>query len=97
MSENKYTREIFEGIHVDVYDVLRAFNVKDQAVGHAVKKLLCMGQRGHKNPEQDLTEAIQSLERALQDMPKEPVQQEFPFGRYPDMYLYTKLGGFSYE
>lgn len=71
---NKYTREITQtladedqgfSISVDVYDVLRAFNVTDPAIQHAIKKLLCTGIRGHKTSRQDLQEAIQSIERAL--------------------------------
>jgi hypothetical protein len=71
---NKYTRKITQtladedqgySISVDVYDVLRAFNVTDPAIQHAVKKLLCTGIRGHKDSSQDLEEAIQSIERAL--------------------------------
>jgi hypothetical protein len=71
---SKYTRKITQTladedqgftISVDVYDVLRAFNVTDPAIQHAVKKLLCTGIRGHKNSKQDLQEAIQSIERAL--------------------------------
>jgi hypothetical protein len=71
---SKYNRQITQTladedqgftIDVDVYDVLRAFNVTDPAIQHAVKKLLCTGIRGHKDSRQDLEEAIQSIERAL--------------------------------
>jgi hypothetical protein len=71
---NKYARQITQTladedqgftIDVDVYDVLRAFNVTDPAIQHAIKKLLCTGIRGHKDSRQDLEEAIQSIERAL--------------------------------
>ena len=37
---NKYMREIKPDVWVDVYDVLRAFNVTDAAFQHAIKKLL---------------------------------------------------------
>jgi hypothetical protein len=71
---SKYTREMTQTIsgedrgftiEVDVYDVLRAFKVTDPAVQHAVKKLLCSGNRGHKDRKQDLEEAVQSIERAI--------------------------------
>ena len=55
-----------EAIIVDVYDVLVAFKVTDPAVAHAVKKLLAMGQRGHKDKMTDLKEAHWQLERAMQ-------------------------------
>lgn len=53
---------------IDVYDVLRAWDVRDPAIQHAVKKLLQPGQRGSKSAVQDLREAIGSIERAIQLM-----------------------------
>ena len=49
---------------VDVYDVLVAFDVKNPALQHAIKKMLCTGIRGYKDFNQDIDEAIQALERA---------------------------------
>lgn len=53
-------------ISVDVYDVLLAFNVTCPAIQHALKKLLCPGQRGTKDAMQDLQEARFSIDRAMQ-------------------------------
>lgn len=61
---------------VDVYDALAAFRHDangqpltyqpgDDAVAHAVKKLLCPGQRGSKGRLQDLTEALVAVQRAI--------------------------------
>jgi hypothetical protein len=66
---NKYDRKVwdkYEDRHavVDVYRVLDAFQVTCPATAHAVKKLLCAGIRGHKDNEQDLAEAAQSIEEA---------------------------------
>ena len=63
---NKYAREIKPGVFVDVYDVLKAFNVTCPAMAHAVKKALAPGQRGHKDTLQDMREVIQSVERAIE-------------------------------
>jgi hypothetical protein len=63
---NKYAREIKPGVFVDVYDVLNAFVVDDQAIGHAIKKLLCPGQRGVKTATQDIKEAKASIERSIE-------------------------------
>lgn len=63
--KNKYAR-ICKGLPVDVYDVLRAFAVTNPATQHAIKKLLCAGLRGHKDKMQDLTEALKSIERAIE-------------------------------
>jgi hypothetical protein len=55
-----------KGVQIDVYDVLVAFNVANPAIQHAVKKLLCPGQRGAKNALQDLNEALVSIGRAIE-------------------------------
>ena len=57
---------MLKGVEVDVYDVLKAFDVKCPATQHAIKKLLKAGKRGHKDAQQDLTEAIESINRAKQ-------------------------------
>jgi hypothetical protein len=61
----KYPFEIMpDGLIVDVYDVLKAFDVTCPATQHAIKKMLMAGERGHKDKQTDLNEAIQSLQRA---------------------------------
>ena len=64
---SKYDREII-GIdgtvtRVDVYRVLDAFGVSDPATQHAIKKMLCMGLRGHKDYLTDLNDSIDSLQK----------------------------------
>ena len=49
--------------HIDVYRVLKSFEVHDPCVQHAVKKLLVAGGRGQKPEETDIDEAIASLQR----------------------------------
>lgn len=61
----KYQRKV-KGAVIDVYDVLEAFNVTCPARQHAIKKLLATGQRGHKDVETDLIEALSSVKRALE-------------------------------
>ena len=71
---NKYRKTIFgmdvatayNGIGVDVYEVLEAFQVQCPAVQHAIKKLLFPGARGSKSAIQDLEEARASIDRAIQ-------------------------------
>jgi hypothetical protein len=48
---------------VDVYHVLDLWDVKDQMVGHAIKKLLAAGTRGVKDGEKDIQEALDTLLR----------------------------------
>lgn len=52
--------------YVDVYDVLKAFDVTCPAMQHAIKKMLCSGTRGYKNAEKDKLEAIASIERSIE-------------------------------
>ena len=51
---------------IDVYRVLVLFGVTNPCLQHAVKKLLCAGQRGVKDQKQDVQEAIASLLRYLE-------------------------------
>ena len=70
VTANKYEREISDRYgnvcHVDVYDVLKAYDVTCSATQHAVKKLLCTGIRGHKDGVTDLIEAKDSITRAIE-------------------------------
>lgn len=63
--ENKYIREC-KGVKIDVYDVLLAFEVKNPALQHLIKKALCTGIRGHKNKKQDLQDILDSSRRAIE-------------------------------
>jgi hypothetical protein len=59
-----YFKPVAGFCEVDVYRVLRMFNVTDQAVGHAIKKLLVAGGRGAgKDVTRDVQEAIDTLTR----------------------------------
>lgn len=63
--ENKYKHRVGDtGLYIDVYDVIAVFGVNNAACQHAIKKILCTGQRGYKDFDQDISEAIQALERA---------------------------------
>lgn len=62
---NKYKRKV-PTLEIDVYDILKAFNVTNPATQHAIKKLLCAGDRGYKDKVQDLKEALASISRAIE-------------------------------
>jgi len=66
---NKYSRNIIglcgKTCQVDVYRVLEAFEVDSHAIAHSIKKLLAPGLRHAKTREQDLKEAIKSIEAEL--------------------------------
>ena len=77
-SGEKYIRRIYQTTNIeckdmdkvfikaDVYDVLSAFQVNSPPLQHAIKKLLCCGIRGKGDFLQDLKEAKDSVERAIE-------------------------------
>jgi hypothetical protein len=62
--DNKYLREIKSGVMVDVYDVLTAWDVRNPALQHLIKKALQAGNRGHKDLATDMQDIIDSAIRA---------------------------------
>lgn len=72
-SGNKYKRMIPQDAtgYSDVYDVLYGFGVTSHPRAHAIKKLLCAGNRGKGNEEQDISEAIDALQRDLDQIKRE--------------------------
>ena len=61
-----YHKNVAHLKYVDVYRVLILFCVTDPCLQHAIKKLLCAGNRGAKDKTQDVQEAISSLLRYLE-------------------------------
>jgi len=62
--DNKYVK-VIKGVEIDVYDILKAYD-PTHPIGHAIKKLLMSGNRGFKGYVEDLSEAIQAIEREIQ-------------------------------
>ena len=63
---NHYFKDVRHLETVDVYRVLKMFNVTDPCIQHAVKKLLVAGGRGSKDQSKDVGEAIVSLQRWME-------------------------------
>ena len=71
---NKYLRTIREvgnndveiAVQADVYEILEGFNVTCPARQHAAKKILCSGIRGKGDATQDLIEARDAINRAIE-------------------------------
>jgi len=77
---NHYFKSVKGLDEVDVYRVLELFEVTDQAIGHAVKKLLVAGGRGAgKALSQDVKEAVDTLQR-WQEMRSEDASTQAPRG-----------------
>ena len=58
----------FAGQKFDLYRIYSLYGVADGWRQHALKKIMCAGNRGVKTKEQDIREAIASLERGLEMM-----------------------------
>lgn len=69
-----YTRDIKHLDKIDIYRILDLYQVTNPAIQHAIKKLLCAGQRGSKNEYQDVVEAAKSIDRWL-DMRREDINK----------------------
>ena len=65
-NHDHYFKDVSSLKHIDVYRVLDLFGVSNPCVQHAVKKLLCSGQRGVKDERRDVEEAVSSLVRYLE-------------------------------
>lgn len=63
MKHSHYFKDVSRLSHIDVYRVLELFAVTDPCLQHAIKKLLVAGNRGVKNMDKDIQEAIDTLER----------------------------------
>lgn len=83
MKHEHYKKSVEHLSHIDVYRVLELWEVTNPAVQHAIKKLLNAGQRGSKSYYQDLQEAIDSIERAL-EMEAEVMSDAIPWEEAPD-------------
>ena len=65
MKHGHYFKKVTHLDAVDVYRVLELFEVTNPCLQHAIKKLLCAGNRGAKDKERDVEEAIDTLGRYL--------------------------------
>jgi hypothetical protein len=59
-------RKPFPYPEIDIYRILRVYEVADPCIQHAIKKLLCAGKRGSKDYSKDINEALESLNRFMQ-------------------------------
>lgn len=65
--DNPYIVDISKYNKLDIYRILKLYEVSDPCLQHSIKKLLCAGKRGGaKNFLQDVNEAILSLQRLLE-------------------------------
>ena len=74
-----YFRSVAHLQEIDIYRVLELFGVTDQALGHAIKKLVVPGMRGGgKTGRKDIEEAIDTLQRRLEMMDEDAAVETAP-------------------
>lgn len=61
-----YFKDVSGLNEIDVYMVLKLFNVTDPCLQHIAKKALCAGQRGHKDFKKDLQDILDTAKRAVE-------------------------------
>lgn len=60
-----YFKDVSNIDEIDVYMVLKLFNVTDPCLQHIAKKALCAGRRGHKDFKKDLQDILDTAVRAV--------------------------------
>ena len=63
---NHYFKDVSSLNEIDVYMVLKLFNVTDPCLQHIAKKALCAGRRRHKNFNRDLRDILDTAKRAVE-------------------------------
>ena len=68
IKHSHYHKDVSQYDTIDVYAVCKIFDVRDTSgcLQHAIKKLLVTGQRGHKDRQTDIQNAIDTLNRLLE-------------------------------
>ena len=61
-----YFKDVSNIAEIDVYAVLKLFEVTDPCLQHIVKKALCAGKRGHKGMMEDLQNIVDTAIRAVE-------------------------------
>ena len=61
-----YFKDVSNIAEIDVYAVLKLFEVTDPCLQHIVKKALCAGKRGHKDMMEDLQNIVDTAIRAVE-------------------------------
>jgi hypothetical protein len=69
MSENKHSHYYREWHgKLDIYRVIDLWNITDPCFQHALKKIMCAGNRGHKDLKKDVQDIIDTMQRKLEMM-----------------------------
>lgn len=61
-----YYKDVSKLDVIDVYRIIDLYNITDPCDQHALKKILCPGERGHKDIIQDTQDVIDTMRRKLE-------------------------------
>lgn len=62
----KHYRFEYQGIKLDPFRIAQIYDMKSFALMTVLKKILCAGNRGHKNYKADILDCINALQRELE-------------------------------
>ena len=77
MKYEKYFKDVSRLQSIDIYQVIRLWDIKDHELGHALKKIMRCGEgTGGKPVRKDITEARDTLNRWLEIESLEPSDED---------------------
>lgn len=68
MKHSHYYKDVSDLKIIDFYRICKLYQVNDPCYQHALKKLLCVGIRGHKDTREDIQNIIDTMQRKLEMM-----------------------------
>lgn len=68
MKHSHYYKNVSDLKIIDFYRICDLYKINDACYQHALKKLLCVGIRGHKDTREDIQNIIDTMQRKLEMM-----------------------------
>lgn len=76
MKHSHYYKDVSQLKYIDVYRVIQLYDIHDPCLQHALKKILCAGDRGHKSLREDIQNIIDTMNRKLEIMDEDELNPE---------------------
>lgn len=76
MKHSHYYKDVSYLKHIDVYRIIQLYEIHDPCLQHALKKILCAGDRGHKSLREDIQNIIDTMNRKLEIMDEDELNPE---------------------
>jgi len=74
MKHSHYYKDVSNLKHIDVYRIIQLYEIHDPCLQHALKKILCAGNRGYKDQREDIQNIIDTMQRKLEMMVEDEYQ-----------------------